>query len=31
MELEIVGGEGLLAREVSGCHMELTGCGREEC
>lgn len=31
MEMEIVSGEGLLAREVSECHKELTGCGREGC
>lgn len=31
MEMEIGGGEGLLAREGGECHMELTCCGREGC
>lgn len=31
MEIEMGGGEGLLAREVSKCHMGLTCCEREGC
>lgn len=31
MEMEIGGGESLLAGEVSECHMELTCYGREGC